>query len=51
MDLGGFRSGTASLVPIAPAALIAAGVDTNFTDHILRAGINYKFGGPVVAKY
>ena len=35
MDLGGFRSGTVSLVPIAPAALIAA----------------YKFGGPVVAKY
>ena len=51
MDLGGFRSGTVSLVPIAPAALIAARVDTNFTDHILRAGINYKFGGPVVAKY
>jgi outer membrane immunogenic protein len=48
MDLGGIRSGTVSLAPI---ALIAARVDTNFTDHILRAGINYKFGGPVVAKY
>ena len=48
MDLGGIRSGTVSLAPI---AAIAARVDTNFTDHILRAGINYKFGGPVVAKY
>ena len=25
-------------------------VDSRFTDHILRAGINYKFGGPVVAR-
>ncbi|MCX7320753.1 MAG: outer membrane beta-barrel protein [Hyphomicrobiales bacterium] len=24
---------------------------TSFTDHILRAGINYRFGGPVVARY
>jgi outer membrane immunogenic protein len=42
------EAGTVSLAPI---ALIAARVDTNFTGHILRAGINYKFGGPVVAKY
>lgn len=48
MDLGGFSGGTLSL---APAALVATRVDTNFTDHILRAGLNYKFGGPVVAKY
>jgi len=26
-------------------------VDVRFRDHILRAGINYQFGGPVVAKY
>ncbi|WP_295849376.1 outer membrane beta-barrel protein [Tardiphaga sp.] len=24
---------------------------TSFTDHILRVGVNYKFGGPVVARY
>jgi outer membrane immunogenic protein len=48
MDLGGFSGGSLSL---APASAIGARVDTNFRDHILRAGLNYKFGGPVVAKY
>jgi len=24
---------------------------TSFTDHILRVGVNYRFGGPVVARY
>ena len=48
MDLGGFSGGTVLARTGRP---IAARVDTNFTDHILRAGINYKFGGPVVAKY
>jgi len=24
---------------------------SNVTDNILRVGVNYKFGGPVVAKY
>jgi len=28
-----------------------AAFNTRFTDNILRAGINYRFGGPVVAKY
>ena len=28
-----------------------ADVDTRFRDLILRAGLNYTFGGPVVAKY
>lgn len=48
MDLGGFNAGTFTL---APAATIGGNVHSNFTDHILRAGLNYKFGGPVVAKY
>ena len=48
MDLGDFNAGTYTL---APASVIGARVDSNFRDHILRAGINYKFGGPVVAKY
>jgi outer membrane immunogenic protein len=25
--------------------------DTDITDHVLRVGLNYKFGGPVVARY
>ncbi|QWG20945.1 porin family protein [Bradyrhizobium sediminis] len=48
MDLGRYDSLTLSL---APASLIGAHVSSHFTDHILRAGINYQFGGPVVAKY
>ena len=48
MDLGRFGSGPFTL---APASAIAANVSSRFTDHILRAGINYQFAGPVVAKY
>jgi outer membrane immunogenic protein len=48
MDLGRFSSGPFTL---APASNISANVSSHFTDHILRAGINYQFGGPVVAKY
>jgi outer membrane immunogenic protein len=48
MDLGRFNAGTFSLAPLSP---ISATVSSKFTDHIVRAGINYKFGGPVVAKY
>ncbi|WLA68012.1 outer membrane protein [Bradyrhizobium diazoefficiens] len=48
MDLGRFSSGPFTL---APASNISANVSSHFTDHILRAGINYQFGGPVVARY
>ncbi|TPQ36285.1 hypothetical protein C2U70_13100 [Bradyrhizobium guangdongense] len=48
MDLGRFGSGPFTL---APAAAIGANVSSSFTDHILRVGVNYQFGGPVVAKY
>lgn len=48
MDLGRFSSGPFTL---APASTISANVSSRFTDHILRAGINYQFGGPVVARY
>jgi outer membrane immunogenic protein len=48
MDLGRFNSATFTL---APGSLIGVNVSSKFTDNILRAGINYKFGGPVVARY
>ncbi|MGY8633280.1 porin family protein [Bradyrhizobium sp. 14AA] len=48
MDLGRFSSGPFTLSPALP---ISANVSSHFTDHILRAGINYQFAGPVVAKY
>ncbi|MGT2434967.1 outer membrane protein [Bradyrhizobium betae] len=48
MDLGRFSSGPFTLSPALP---ISANVSSHFTDHILRAGINYQFSGPVIAKY
>lgn len=48
MDLGRYDALTLSL---APGSLIASNISSHFTDQILRAGINYQFGGPVVAKY
>ena len=49
VDLGSFD---------APIACVPACVDVNdttvhhkYTDHVARIGINYKFGGPVYAKY
>ena len=48
MDLESFRSGTFTLAPL---STIGVNVDSHFRDHILRAGVNYTFGGPVVAKY
>lgn len=47
-DLGRFSAGP--FTP-APASAIAAKYLVAFTDHILRAGINYQLGGPAVAKY
>ena len=48
LDLDSYRAGAFTL---APASAIGAYVDSRFRDHILRAGLNYTFGGPVVAKY
>jgi outer membrane immunogenic protein len=49
MDLGRFSTGPFTLSPVLP---ISANVSSHFTDHILRAGINYQFTtGPVVARY
>ena len=48
MDFDTFRAATFTLAPL---ATIGGNVDTRFHDHILRVGLNYTFGGPVVAKY
>ena len=48
MDLDSFRAGSFTL---APGSTIRGDVDSHFRDHILRAGLNYTFGGPVIAKY
>ena len=49
MDLGDFNN--ANFVALAAPATIGVRTSSNFTDHIARVGINYRWGGPVVAKY
>ena len=46
VDLGTVSNTFAGVGPYAPLA-----TSSHVTDNILRAGINYKFNGPVVAKY
>jgi outer membrane immunogenic protein len=48
VDFDTFRAGSFTLVP---ASAIRADVETRLHDHVLRVGLNYTFGGPVVAKY
>ena len=48
LDLGRFNT---SAVLLTNAPPIRADFSSHITDHILRAGINYRFGGPVVARY
>ena len=48
MDYGSV-SGSTSLLTSAPP--LRFDYDSKITDVVLRAGVNYHFGGPVVAKY
>ncbi|QWG14947.1 outer membrane beta-barrel protein [Bradyrhizobium sediminis] len=64
MDLGDFGGNSASATVVTNAlntptqgfntvttTTLASAVNTRFTDNIVRVGVNYRFGGPVVAKY
>jgi outer membrane immunogenic protein len=64
MDLGNIGSSGASATTVVNAlntpstrfntvttTTLASAFNTRFTDNILRVGVNYRFGGPVVAKY
>ena len=46
VDLGTVNNSFAGIAPFAPVA-----TSSHVTDNIVRAGINYCFGGPVVARY
>jgi outer membrane immunogenic protein len=48
VDLGRESFSAVNLANVTP---VRVDFSSKITDHILRAGINYKFGGPVVAKY
>jgi outer membrane immunogenic protein len=53
MDLGTLSGGPEQLTGILVNPRRNAGIaySSSFTDNIVRAGVNYHFGGPVVAKY
>jgi outer membrane immunogenic protein len=48
LDLGRYNSSALLLANTPP---IRADFSSRITDNIVRVGINYRFGGPVVAKY
>ena len=48
MDLGKYSSTGVLLVNAPP---IRVSTESRITDNILRVGVNYRFGGPVVARY
>lgn len=64
MDLGNFNGASASATTVANAlntpgvgfntvttTTTTANYGTHFTDNIVRVGVNYRFGGPVLARY
>jgi outer membrane immunogenic protein len=64
MDLGDIGSSGASATTVTDAlntptarfhtvttTTLTSAFNTRFTDNILRVGVNYRFSGPVVAKY
>lgn len=48
LDLGKYSTTAFLLTNFIP---LRVNMDSRITDHIARVGINYRFGGPVVAKY
>jgi outer membrane immunogenic protein len=48
LDLGKYTNSAVLLLNAPPSRVDLA---SRVTDNILRAGVNYRFGGPVVAKY
>jgi outer membrane immunogenic protein len=51
MDLGHLSGSFITPVVGPSGAFVVASYNSHITDNILRVGVNYKWGGPVVAKY
>jgi outer membrane immunogenic protein len=49
VDLGSVSG--SGVCTLCGSPVIRARFDSDITDHIVRFGLNYKFGGPVVARY
>jgi outer membrane immunogenic protein len=56
VDLGRTSGSFATTIPAFGAGVVASGTLTSgyssrITDNVLRVGLNYRFGGPIVARY
>jgi outer membrane immunogenic protein len=51
MDLGTTGGVFATAIPALGGGTLVGGYSSRITDNIVRVGLNYRFGGPVVAKY
>jgi len=51
MDLGHVSGSFVTPIVAPSGAFVVAGYNSHITDNILRVGVNYRWGGPVVAKY
>jgi outer membrane immunogenic protein len=51
VDLGRVSGSNATTLTALGGGVLSTSYSSRITDNILRVGVNYKFGGPVVAKY
>jgi outer membrane immunogenic protein len=51
VDLGRMSGSFLTTIPALGGGFVTANYSSRITDNVLRVGLNYKFGGPVVAKY
>jgi outer membrane immunogenic protein len=51
MDLGNVSGSFVTPIVAPSGAFVTSGYNSHITDNILRVGVNYRWGGPVVAKY
>jgi outer membrane immunogenic protein len=51
MDLGRTSGSFLTTIPALGGGVLSHSYNSRITDNIVRVGVNYKFGGPVIAKY
>jgi outer membrane immunogenic protein len=51
VDLGRVSGSFATTIPALGGGTLTSSYSSRITDNVLRVGVNYKFAGPVVAKY
>ena len=51
VDLGRVSGSFATAIPALGGGTLASNYSSRITDNVLRVGVNYKFTGPVIARY